>query len=73
MMRQSAGRNSAQEIFPNAVQAREASNAAAVSQPSEMATVDVEDKDAATTVVVAYVTALMAEDRKSTALKALQV
>ncbi len=31
------------------------------------------DKDAAIKSVVAYVTALMAEDRKSTALKALQV
>ena len=59
--------------FVNGVQAREASNDAAVSKPSEMATVDLQDKTAAIQAAILYVTTLMAEDRKSTALKALQV
>lgn len=57
------------------MQARKACNAAGVSQPCDLATIEDKDKDKEETVkaVVAYVTTLMAEDKKNSGLKSLQV
>lgn len=54
-------------------QAVEASDKAAVSTPTELANVSLSNKAAAIKAVVAFVETLMAEDKKSTGLKALQV
>ena len=55
------------------VQARKACNAAGVSQPCDLAALENKDKQETVKAAVSYVTTLMAEDRKSTGLKSLQV
>lgn len=54
-------------------QAKDACNAAGVSHPCDLASKSNDSKDGTIQAVIAYVTTLMAEDKKSTGLKALQV
>ena len=58
---------------PLLLQANTACNAAGVSQPCDLASNATKGKDATINAVIAYATTLMAEDKKSTGLKALQV
>ena len=59
--------------FSGGWQASDATDEAAVSHPNELASAQLDNKGAAIRAVVSYVETLMAEDKKSTGLKALQV
>ena len=55
------------------MQARKACNAAGVSQPCDLASIEDRNKEGTVKAVISYVTTLMTEDKKSTGLKSLQV
>ena len=60
-------------VYHRPLQAAAATDEAGVSRPHELATVDLADRRRAIQAAVRFVETLMAEDRKSTGLKALQV